>query len=118
MLDFKSEVYPLILKKLAEKRRYFTKTENEPNFVKLDGDTVMVRTIKSKPNYEKIPYEFFEKTWDILKSKGRVKQSDLSKVHHVKRSAFMLIAFDLLDEVQYKDFNNSLVLKNWSTLKK
>ena len=117
MLDFKTEVYPLILKKLAEKRRYFTKTENEPNFVKLDGDTVMVRTIKSKPNYEKIPYKFFEKTWDILKSKGRVKQSDLSKVHHVKRSAFMLIAFDLLDEVQYKDFNNSLVLKNWSTLK-
>ena len=117
MLDFKTEVYPLILKKLAEKRRYFTKTENEPNFVKLDGDTVMVRTIKSKPNYEKIPHEFFEKTWDILKSKGRVKQSDLSKVHHVKRSAFMLIAFDLLDEVQYKDFNNSLVLKNWSTLK-
>ena len=72
MLDFKTEVYPLILKKLAEKRRYFTKTENEPNFVKLDGDTVMVRTIKSKPNYEKIPYEFFEKTWDILKSKGKI----------------------------------------------
>ena len=80
----------------------------------MDGDTVEVRTMKSKPNYEKIPYEFFEKTWDILQEKGRVNQSDLSKVHYVKRSAFMLIAFDLLDEVQYKDFNNSLVLKNWS----
>ena len=114
MLDFKTEVYPLILEKLAENRRYFTKTDNEPNFVRLDGDTVEVRTMKSKPNYEKIPYEFFEKTWDILQEKGRVNQSNLSKVHCVKRSAFMFIAFDLLDEVQYKDFNNSLVMKDWS----
>ena len=114
MLDFKIEVYPLMLEKLAENRRYFTKTENEPNFVRLDGETVEVRTMKSKPNYEKIPYEFFEKTWNILQEKGRVVQNDLSNVHNVKRSAFMLIAFDLLDEVQYKDFNNSLVLKDWS----
>ena len=114
MLDFKTEVYPLLLEKLAENRRYFTKTDNNPNYVKVIGDMVEVRTMKSSPNYVEIPYEIFEKTWQILKEKGRVKQSDLSKVHYVKRSAFMLIAFDLLDEVQYKDFSNSLVLKDWS----
>ena len=114
MLNFKTEVYPLLLEKLAENRRYFTKTDNNPNYVKVIGDMVEVRTMKSSPNYEKIPYEMFEKTWQILKEKGRVKQSDLSKVHYVKRSAFMLIAFDLLDEVQYKDFSNSLVLEDWS----
>ena len=114
MLNFKTEVYPLLLEKLAENRRYFTKTDNNPNYVKVIGDMVEVRTMKSSPNYVGIPYEIFEKTWQILKEKGRVKQSDLSKVHYVKRSAFMLIAFDLLDEVQYKDFSNSLVLKDWS----
>ena len=114
MLNFKTEVYPLLLEKLAENRRYFTKTDNNPNHVKVIGDMVEVRTMKSSPNYVEIPYEMFEKTWQILKEKGRVKQSDLSKLHYVKRSAFMLIAFDLLDEVQYKDFSNSLVLKDWS----
>ena len=114
MLNFKTEVYPLLLEKLAENRRYFTKTDNNPNYVKVIGDMVEVRTMKSSPNYVEIPYEMFEKTWQILKEKGRVKQSDLSKVHYVKRSAFMLIAFDLLDEVQYKDFSNSLVLEDWS----
>jgi len=113
LLNFKTEVYPLLLEKLAENKRYFTKTDNNPNHVKVIGDMVEVRTMKSSPNYEKIPYEMFEKTWQILEEKGRVKQSDLSKVHYVKRSAFMFIAFDLLDEVQYKDFSNSLVLKNW-----
>lgn len=113
MLNFKTEVYPLLLEKLAENKRYFTKTDNNPNHVKVIGDMVEVRTMKSSPNYEKIPYEMFEKTWQILEEKGRVKQGDLSKVHYVKRSAFMFIAFDLLDEVQYKDFSNSLVLKNW-----
>ena len=114
MLDFKTEVYPLMLEKLAENRRYFTKTDNNPNHVKVIGDMVEVRTMKSSPNYVEIPYEMFEKTWQVLQGKGRVNQSDLSKVHYVKRSAFMLIAFDLLDEVQYKDFSNSLMLKDWS----
>ena len=114
MLNFKTEVYPLLLEKLAENRRYFTKTDNNPNHVKVIGDMVEVRTMKSSPNYVEIPYEMFEKTWQILKEKGRVKQIDLSKLHYVKRSAFMLIAFDLLDEVQYKDFSNSLVLEDWS----
>jgi len=114
MLDFKTEVYPLMLEKLAENRRYFTKTDNNPNHIRVICDMVEVQTIKSSPNYEEIPYEMFEKTWQVLQEKGRVNQSDLSKVHYVKRSAFKLIAFDLLEEVQYKDYSNSLVLNNWS----
>jgi|TARA_B100000959_G_C14696244_1_gene506875 hypothetical protein len=113
MSSFKTEIYPEILNRLSKNRRHFTKTEKEPNFVRFDGERVEVRTNKSKPSYEVIPYEFFEKTWDVLQKKGRVNQNNLSNVHYVKRSAFMFIAFDLLDEVTYKDFNNSLVLKNW-----
>jgi len=109
--DFKTEIYPEILNRLSGERRYFTKTNNEPNFVKINNDIIEVRTMKSSPNYEIVPYELFETTWKILKEKRRVTQNDLSKVHYVKRSAFMFIAFDLLDEVTYKDYNNSLVLK-------
>ncbi|MBT3962009.1 MAG: hypothetical protein HOK52_07515 [Candidatus Marinimicrobia bacterium] len=111
MPDFKTEIYPEILNRLSGERRYFTKTNNEPNFVKINNDIIEVRTMKSSPNYEIVPYELFETTWKILKEKRRVTQNDLSKVHYVKRSAFMFIAFDLLDEVTYKDYNNSLVLK-------
>jgi len=112
MNNFKSGIYPEILKRLSKDHRYFTKKENQPNFVKIDGDTVMVRTIKSRNNYEIIPYTFFEKTWNILLDKGRVKQRDLSQIYNVKRSAFMFIAFDLLDAVSYKEYNNSLTLTN------
>ena len=33
MLDFKTEVYPKILNRLAQNNRYFTKTDNTPNHV-------------------------------------------------------------------------------------
>jgi hypothetical protein len=67
--------------------------------------------MKSSPDYLEVPYNMFEKTWQVLQEKGRVSQSDLSRVHNVKRSAFMLIAFDLLDEIKYKELNNSITIK-------
>ena len=111
MLDFKTEVYPEILNRLAQNKRYFTKTDNNPNHVIVQGDIVNVRTMKSSPDYLEVPYNMFEKTWQVLQEKGRVSQSDLSRVHNVKRSAFMLIAFDLLDEIKYKELNNSITIK-------
>jgi hypothetical protein len=38
MPDFKTEIYPEILNRLSGERRFFTKTNNEPNFVKINND--------------------------------------------------------------------------------
>ena len=99
--NFNEEVYPNIIEKLGEKKRYFTKTNMEPNFVRIVDDEVYVRTQKSFPDYKKVPKDMFLKTWIILLTKRRITQQKLSKEYNIKRSAFIIIAFDLLDYVKY-----------------
>lgn len=110
MKDFKTEVYTDILEKLSLKNKYITKTDYKTNHVKIIDNKVFVKTEKSAPNFEEIPSEMFEKTWDILCDLKRVTQRDLSKKYNIKRSAFILIAFDLLEYVKYNSFDNSLKL--------
>ena len=109
--DFEKEVFPLMLAELGKKNPHYTKTRHDPNWVDICCREVWVMTQKSKPRYEPIPHNFFVKTWDLLCEKGSVTQPQLSKTHNIKRSAFMLIAFDLLDCVQYDSGVNSLKLK-------
>ena len=108
--SFDNEVYPAIIKKLASKQRYFTKTNQEPNFVKVDGDKVYVRTKKSSPDFIEIQKVMFLKTWNILLSEYKVTQKKLSKEYNIKRSAFIVLAFDLLDYVKYDSMDNSIRL--------
>ena len=106
-IDFISEIYPKILERLAKKELHYTKTRSNPNWVNLTVDIVSVKTTKNSPNFEEIPIEFFVSTWNLLVKKGEVTQSELSKDHNIKRSAFMLIAFDLLDIVDYIPSRNA-----------
>ena len=110
--DFNKDVFPEIIKKLGEKDTYYTKTTNALNRVRVRGSRVDVMTKKSNPNYEEIPHKFFVKTWDLLCQHGTITQNELSKKHYVKRSAFMFIAFDLLDFVEYDRSINAIRLKS------
>lgn len=107
---FLNIVYPELLKKLAQNELYYTKSKNRPNYVIVEGSRVLVKTERSAPEYEEIPIDLFERTWDLLTEKGKISQNELSKVYNIKRSAFMLIAFDLLDDVEYNSGSNSLRL--------
>jgi hypothetical protein len=108
--SFDNEVYPDIIEKLGSKKRHFTKTNMEPNFVKIDDDEVQVRTQKSSPDFKKVPKGMFFKTWNILLSENRITQQKLSKEYNIKRSAFVILAFDLLDYVKYDPMDNSIKL--------
>ncbi len=112
--DFEKEVFPLILAELSKMDLYYTKTRGNPNWVKVCGREVYVKTKKSSSEYKLIPHAFFTRTWELLCDKGRVTQNELSKQHHIKRSAFILIAFDLLDFVEYDSCENGLKLKQIS----
>jgi len=106
--DFEREVFPLLLAKLSERELHYTKTNRAPNWVEVRGREVYVMTRKSDPDYQLIPHDYFVKTWEILCREGSVTQTELSKKHIIKRSAFMLIAFDLLDFVTYDSESNGL----------
>ena len=108
--SFDNDVYPAIIENLASKKRHFTKTNMEPNFVRIDGDEVYVRTQKSSPDFKKIPRVMFSRTWNILLSESKVTQQKLSKEYNIKRSAFIILAFDLLDYVKYDPMDNSIKL--------
>lgn len=111
MKDFKTDIYPDLLEKLSKRDKYLTKTEFKTNYVTVKDSIVFVKTDKSSPDYRAIPIEMFEKTWELLSAKKRITQEELSKEHNIKRSAFMLIAFNLLDYVEYQSNDNSLNLK-------
>ncbi|MDD9811109.1 MAG: hypothetical protein OXU71_05260 [Gammaproteobacteria bacterium] len=106
--DFERDIFPLILTRLGERELHYTKTNRAPNRVDVRGREVYVMTNKSRPNYKKIPHEFFVKTWEILCNHGYVTQQQLSEEYYIKRSAFMLIAFDLLDFVKYDSEINGI----------
>ncbi len=109
--NFENEVFPSILTELGKAKFHYTKTRRDRNQVDIRGREVWVMTKKSKPNYQMIPCHFFEKTWELLCEKNSVTQNELSKEHNIKRSAFILIAFDLLDFVEYDGAKNALKLK-------
>lgn len=110
MKEFTTEVYPDLLEKLSQKEKYLTKTGLKTNHVIIEDSVVFVKTDRSAPDYKEIPIELFEKTWDLLSARNRVTQEELSESYNIKRSAFMLIAFDLLDYVKYNANDNSLIL--------
>ena len=107
-LDFKNKIYPDILNALKNDTTYYTKTKNEPNHVLIENNDILVMTNRSQPDYQHIPYELFHKTWKILNDQKAVTQNELSSRFNIKRSAFMLIAFSLLDYVDYDSTDNSL----------
>ena len=106
--DFKSNIYPDILNALKNDTTYYTKTKNEPNHVIIENNDILVMTNRSKPDHQHIQYELFHKTWKILNDQKTVTQNELSNRFNIKRSAFMLIAFSLLDYVDYSSTDNSL----------
>ena len=108
--DFERDIFPLILTRLGERELHYTKTNRAPNRVDVRGREVYVMTNKSNPDYQLIPHDHFVKTWEILRRYGSVTRAELSNKHHIKRSAFMLIAFDLLDCVEYEKATNTLKL--------
>jgi len=109
-IDFERDVFPLMLAKLGERETHYTKTNRAPNRVEVRGREVYVMTRKSAPDYQPIPHDYFVKTWEILCRDGSVTRQQLSEAHYIKRSAFMLIAFDLLDCVEYEKSTNTLKL--------
>ncbi len=111
-IDFLGEVYPILLERLAKREVYYTKTRSKPNWVNVEGNKVFVMTEKSRPDYREVPLRFFTETWNLLVEYGEMTQHELSKIYNIKRSAFILIAFDLLDEVTYFQSRNSLRLRN------
>ena len=106
--DFKTETYPDILNALRKNTIYYTKTRNETNHVMIENEDILVMTKRSKPNYQHIPYELFNDTWEILNDQKTVTQDELNQIFNIKRSAFMLIAFSILDYVDYDSTDNSL----------
>ncbi len=108
--DFETQIYPQILERLSKSTIFYTKSTNKPNWVEIENDTVLVMTERSRPDYKTIPFDLFKKTWNLIVSQGEITQYELSKVHYIKRSAFMIIAFDLLDEVRWQKNRNSLKL--------
>ena len=112
--DFKNNIYPDILDALEPDTTYYTKTRNEPNHVIIENQDILVMTNRSKPDHQHIPYELFHDTWKILNNQKTVTQNELSSRFNIKRSAFMLIAFSLLDYVDYNSTDNSLnVNRDW-----
>ncbi len=111
-VDFLGEVYPILLERLAKREVYYTKTHSEPNWVKVEDNKVSVMTEESRPDYREIQLKFFTETWDLLVEYGEMTQHELKENYNIKRSAFILIAFDLLDEVTYSQSRNSLRLRN------
>ncbi len=110
MRNFNEDVYPEIINKLKQNTNYFTKTTGALNKVMIQEGVIMVQTNRSKPDYKEIQRDLFEETWDLLVEYNQISQYELSKIYNIKRSAFMLIAFDLLDFVKYDSEENSLVL--------
>ncbi len=109
-IDFRQTIFPELLSRLSKQELYYTKTYCKPNWVKIEGDVIKVMTKKSRPRYIKIQIEGFQRTWDLLLEHKEVTQARLLEEPDIFRSAFLLIAFDLLDEVEYNEKNNSLRL--------
>lgn len=110
--DFETEIYPNILQLLKKNNVYYTKNRKYENHVIIENQDILVMTKRSKPNYQHIPYELFNDTWKILNEQKTVTQHELSQIFNIKRSAFMLIAFSLLDYVDYDSTDNSLNIKD------
>ena len=109
--DFETEVFLPMIKKLGKRKKYRTKTKRRPNWVKIEGDSVRVKTIDSGSKYIPIPHWYFVKTWKVLFRKKFVRQQYLKKSLDIRHAAFLMIAFDLLDFVKYSPDKKGLVLE-------
>jgi len=100
--------YNDLLRELAKVNSINTMTMNKENKVKIENCNIYVATNKSKPKYNEIPLKFIKKTYEELLKNKEVTQSHLSETLYVKRSAFIMSAFSLLDYITYDKNKNSL----------
>ncbi len=105
--DFQEE----LLRVLSKTKEVNTLSRNKKNRIIVKDGVIKVQTDRSFPEYEDIPQEFIKITYEALKKDSYVKQSDLSKKLYVKRSAFIMAAFTLLEYIEYDKDENSIKLK-------
>ncbi|MDQ7816903.1 MAG: hypothetical protein RDU14_07725 [Melioribacteraceae bacterium] len=107
-IEFES-FYNNLLCELAKHASIFTKKRNKQNRIRIEDRRIFVATKKSGEDYKEIPIEFIQTTFESLLEKNEVSQTYLSKNLYVKRSAFIISAFSLLDEyIEYDENNNSI----------
>lgn len=103
--------YDLLLCELAKRSFILTKKQGKRNDIRLENRKVFVRTKKSGLKYEEIPLDFIKTAYDYLVENGEVTQNHLSKELNVKRSAFIISAFSLIeDSILYVKEENKIIL--------
>lgn len=101
--------YNDLLCELAKVGSIYTMTKKKENIIKVENGDIFVATKKSSPKFEKIPLKFIRTTFDELLKNNEVSQSYLSETLYVKRSAFIMSAFSLLNNyIVYDEKSNSL----------
>ena len=89
-----------------------TMTKKKINNIRIENRNIFVATEKSSPKFEEIPLNFIKTTYEELLRNNEVSQSYLSETLYVKRSAFIMSAFSLLEYIEYDANNNSIKVIN------
>jgi|SRR5690606_3405626 len=109
--DFET-FYDDLLCELAKVSSINTMKEKKENRIKLEDRKIFVATGKSTPDFKEIPLKFIKTTYEELLKNNEVTQKHLSKTLYVKRSAFIICAFFLLEYVGYDENKNSIKVSN------
>jgi hypothetical protein len=104
-----NEFYDLLLCELAKRSDIHTLSKRKKNKIKLYDRRIFVNTKKSEPDFKEIPQDFIKTTFDYLEVNKEVTQNYLTKTLYVKRSAFIIAAFALLNKhYAYDEIKNSI----------
>lgn len=108
-IDFE-EFYSRLLEELNRHEVIYTRSKHHPNYLRYDGEQIYIRTNKSSPDDRLIPEDMIRTSFRLLKQEREVTQGFLqSAPNNVKRSAFIMAAFPLLDDlINYNPEHNSL----------
>lgn len=101
-----------LLCELAKKSSINTMNEDKENKIRIENRKIFVVTKKSEPEFKEIPLKFIKTTYEELLRNNEVTQTYLSKTLNVKRSAFIMSAFSLLNYIAYDENENSIKVIN------
>jgi len=100
--------YKELISVLKKTKTIKTCSKGKINRIKIIDSKIYVATLHSHWQYKEIPEEFIKKAFNAVVKQKEVTQYRLSKELNIKRSAFIMAAFNLLTSIKYDCQNNSI----------
>ena len=93
--------------------KIYTKARKQLNLINIDQEVIKVATKKDDWRvFKEIPFYMFELTYNELEEEKSLTQVYIRDDLDVKRSAFIIAVFSLLDEIEYDESSNTIFWKN------